>query len=145
MSKNIFIATTEPYSGKSIVALGLVNMLLGKAKKVGYFKPIIDSDPEDKKDGHIATVIGHFDLAVNYSDTAETYLATPAGLSSDFTFWQAGTRTVWTPVQNLDLSVDVMYNNINTSSAPNGLNRGLPVDDQGWFAGIFRAQRNFYP
>ena len=69
MSKNIFIATTEPYSGKSIVALGLVNMLLGKAKKVGYFKPIIDSDPEDKKDGHIATVIGHFDLAVNYSDT----------------------------------------------------------------------------
>jgi len=69
MSKNIFIATTEPYSGKSIVALGLVNMLLGKAKNVGYFKPIIDPDPKERKDGHIATIIEHFDLAVSYSDT----------------------------------------------------------------------------
>jgi phosphate acetyltransferase len=69
MSKNIFIATTEPYSGKSIVALGLVNMLLGKAKKVGYFKPIINSDPKERKDEHIATIIEHFDLAVSYSDT----------------------------------------------------------------------------
>jgi phosphate acetyltransferase len=69
MSKNIFIATDEPYSGKSIVALGLVNMLLGKAKKVGYFKPIIDPDPKERKDEHVATIIEHFDLAVSYSDT----------------------------------------------------------------------------
>ena len=52
MSKNIFIATSEPYSGKSIISLGLVNMLLGKARKVGYFKPIINSDPKEKKDDH---------------------------------------------------------------------------------------------
>ncbi|HEX5150164.1 MAG TPA: phosphate acetyltransferase [Parafilimonas sp.] len=69
MSKNIFIATDEPYSGKSIVALGLVNMLLGKAKNVGYFKPIIDPDTKEKKDTHIATIIEHFDLAVSYEDT----------------------------------------------------------------------------
>jgi phosphate acetyltransferase len=69
MSKNIFIATAEPYSGKSIVALGLVNMLLGKARNVGYFKPIIDPDPKNKKDGHIATIIEHFDLPISYGDT----------------------------------------------------------------------------
>ena len=50
MTKNIFIATTEPYSGKSLVALGVVNMLLGKARKVVYFKPIINYDPREKKE-----------------------------------------------------------------------------------------------
>jgi phosphate acetyltransferase len=69
MSKNIFIATSESYSGKSIIAIGLVNMLLGKAKKVGYFKPIINNDPKEKKDDLIATVTEHFDLHVNYEDT----------------------------------------------------------------------------
>ncbi|HXR82595.1 MAG TPA: AAA family ATPase, partial [Saprospiraceae bacterium] len=69
MSKNIFIATAEPYSGKSIIAIGLVNMLLGKAKKVGYFKPIINSDPKEKKDEHISTIIQHFGLDMNYDDT----------------------------------------------------------------------------
>ena len=49
MSKNVFIATSEPYCGKSIIVLGLVNMLLGKTKKVGYFKPIINTDPKEKK------------------------------------------------------------------------------------------------
>src|SRR3954462_11474096 len=69
MTKSIFIATTEPYSGKSVVALGLVNMLLGKTKKIGYFKPIINIDPADGKDGHIETIIEYFNLGVKYEDT----------------------------------------------------------------------------
>ncbi len=69
MSKNVFVATSEPYCGKSIIVLGLVNMLLGKTKKVGYFKPIIDADPGEKKDDHIATVTEYFGLSVNFEDT----------------------------------------------------------------------------
>jgi phosphate acetyltransferase len=41
-NKGIYIATTEPNSGKSIVSLGLMQLLLGKAAKLGYFRPIID-------------------------------------------------------------------------------------------------------
>ena len=69
MTKSVFIATTEPYSGKSIVALGLVNMLLGKTKKIGYFKPIINVDPAEGKDGHIQTITEYFNLGVKYEDT----------------------------------------------------------------------------
>ena len=69
MTKSIFIATTEPYSGKSLIALGLVNMLLGKTKKIGFFKPIINADPEEGKDGHIQTIIEYFNLGVKYEDT----------------------------------------------------------------------------
>ncbi|MFC6999667.1 phosphate acetyltransferase [Rufibacter roseus] len=66
MTKNIFIASAEPYSGKSLIALGLVNMLLGKAQKIGYFKPVVNADTPDKKDVHIQTVLTHFDLPISY-------------------------------------------------------------------------------
>ena len=69
MTKNVFIATSEPYCGKSVIVLGVVNMLLGKTKNVGYFKPIINADPKEKKDDHIATVIEYFGLSVNYEET----------------------------------------------------------------------------
>lgn len=69
MIKSIFIATTEPYSGKSIVALGIVNMLLAKAQKVSYFKPIINEDPHAKRDVDIQTMLEHFGLQVTYEDT----------------------------------------------------------------------------
>ncbi len=69
MTKAIFIATSEPYSGKSMVALGLINMLLGRAKKIGYFKPIINSDGIEKKDVHIETIVNYFGLPLNYEDT----------------------------------------------------------------------------
>jgi phosphate acetyltransferase len=69
MTKSIYIATTEPYSGKSVVSLGLVNMLLGKTRKIGYFKPIINVDPNEGKDGHIQTITEYFSLGVKYEDT----------------------------------------------------------------------------
>jgi len=56
MNKAIYIATTEPSSGKSIVALGLFQMLLGKGAKVGYFRPIIGDSKNKKTDNHIETI-----------------------------------------------------------------------------------------
>ena len=68
MSKSIFIAISEPYSGKSIVALGLMNMLLSKTKKIGFFKPIVNVDPAEKSDGHIDTIREYFELDIPYAD-----------------------------------------------------------------------------
>lgn len=68
MSKAVYIATMESGSGKSIVTLGLMRMLLGKVAKVGYFKPIISDFNGDKKDNHIDTVRKHFDLDIEFDD-----------------------------------------------------------------------------
>jgi phosphate acetyltransferase len=65
-NKSIFIATAEPFSGKSIVAMGMVDMLLAKGQKIGYFKPIINHRPEEKTDPHIDTLIKHFRLPITY-------------------------------------------------------------------------------
>jgi phosphate acetyltransferase len=67
-NKAIYIATTEPNSGKSIVSLGLMQLLLGKASKVGYFRPIIDDPKEGKIDNHINTVISYFNLDLKFED-----------------------------------------------------------------------------
>ncbi len=69
MTKNIFIASAEPYTGKSVVAFGLINMLLGKTQKVGYFKPIIAQEDSELKEPHIDALLDYFNLPINYPDT----------------------------------------------------------------------------
>lgn len=68
-NKSIFIATAEAYSGKSIISLGLVDVLLSKAQKVGYFKPIINHPPKVKHDGHIDALLDYFKLPLSYEKT----------------------------------------------------------------------------
>ncbi|PUZ25807.1 phosphate acetyltransferase [Chitinophaga parva] len=68
MTKSIFIASAEPYSGKSVITLGLCDMLLGKTQKIGYCKPVILSDDPAHPDTHIQTVLSHFQLPQSYDD-----------------------------------------------------------------------------
>ena len=68
MNKAIYIATTEPNSGKSIVSLGLMQLLLGKAAKVGYFRPIIDNIKHGGIDNHINTIFTYFNLDIPFED-----------------------------------------------------------------------------
>lgn len=69
MSKAIYIATTEPNSGKSIISLGLMQLLLGKAAKVAYFRPIIDDFGPDGIDNHINTMASYFNLDIPFADS----------------------------------------------------------------------------
>lgn len=68
MNKAIYIATSEENSGKSIITLGLMNMLINKTAKVGYFRPIIEDFEEGVLDNHIETVINHFCLDIPFQD-----------------------------------------------------------------------------
>jgi hypothetical protein len=67
-----------------------------------------------------------------------------ASTNADYSMWSIGSRTVWTPVANLDLSIEVMYQKLNTAFQGNTVG-GIPIDDQDWWSGIFRVQRNFWP
>ncbi len=62
MSKAIYISTMENQSGKSIITLGLMTLLLGKVARVGYFKPIISDLNDDGSSNHIDLVRTHFKL-----------------------------------------------------------------------------------
>ena len=68
MSKAIYIATVESDSGKSLVSLGLLRMMLTKSSKIGYFRPIINETEENKIDDHTNTAIQFFNLDIDYKD-----------------------------------------------------------------------------
>ena len=68
MSKAIYIASSESNSGKSVVTLGLMNILLGKVRKIAYFKPVIRENGGNHKDINIETMIDHFGLDLSYND-----------------------------------------------------------------------------
>lgn len=68
MNKAIYIATGEPESGKSLITLGLLRIILGRTKRVGYFRPIIENLVNGEKDNHIDTVLSHFNLDMSYEE-----------------------------------------------------------------------------
>jgi hypothetical protein len=72
----------------------------------------------------------------------------------DLSWWQAGSRTQWNPVKDLDIGVDVLYTRLNSGYAgtaiftqTNGARPAGPyvVEDQEDWTFIFRMQRNFLP
>ena len=116
------------------------------------------------------SVYGGF-LSVSFDSTATTFICGPgvgftpvltmtltAGspCSPNFNVWQAGTRTQWNPVSQLDIGVDVLYSRLDTalSGATTtgtgtgvlpGKIGGVTFSDQDVWSVMFRVQRNFWP
>jgi hypothetical protein len=79
-----------------------------------------------------------------------------AGCNPDFNIWGVGSRTIWNPVPNLDIGVEVVYAKIETKfdatttrlnfAGAGGRAAGLyaPSSENVW-SGILRLQRNFWP
>ncbi|MCF8368952.1 MAG: phosphate acetyltransferase [Bacteroidales bacterium] len=65
MAKNLYIAATEADSGKSLIVLGLMNILTRHVKKVGFFRPVVRSG-ETHKDKDIELVTRKFNLSFPY-------------------------------------------------------------------------------
>jgi len=60
MSNNLYIAATEPQSGKSVVALGLMELLSRKRAKVGFFRPVVSAT--EPPDNDLALIAGRYNL-----------------------------------------------------------------------------------
>jgi len=67
MTNAVYLSTTEPFSGKSVIALGLMNLLSSKTEKIAYFKPVI-SGATPEQDRHLFTMARHFGLAAPLDD-----------------------------------------------------------------------------
>lgn len=68
MNQSVFIFTTDPDSGKSLVTLGIIQAIMKKTARVAFFRPIIEQFSHDEKDDHIATVLNHFQLDMRYEE-----------------------------------------------------------------------------
>ena len=69
MSRNVYIAATEASSGKSAITLGVMEMMVKKVGRVGFFRPIIAADREaPERDNDIALMTSHFRLDLPYEE-----------------------------------------------------------------------------
>ncbi len=66
MSKNLYIATTEAKSGKSVISLGIMELLQGSLGRVAFFRPIIASSEQDPD---IELIMSHCKLQMKREDT----------------------------------------------------------------------------
>jgi len=73
MIKAIFISSAEPYSGKSLVTLGVFEAILRKTKKVALFKPVIRDRGTSKKDKNIELILDYNNLEQTYEETFAFY------------------------------------------------------------------------
>jgi hypothetical protein len=65
------------------------------------------------------------------------------GNLNDIRFWQVGVNTIWSPVRNLDLGVEVVYQNLNSRDNGSGLTPLASRGNATAWSGMFRVQRNF--
>ena len=105
-------------------------------------------------------------LNVSYTDAAKAMMAatgagtcTASGFTAvtncnpDYSLWRVSSRTMWNPVRNLDVGVEVAYSQLDTAfggtanvAAANGLAAGnYAIENQGYWTAAFRVQRNFWP
>ncbi len=111
-------------------------------------------------------------LEVEYSDNAKQLLvnrgaAACAGngitltnvnqcANPDWSMWRLASRTMWNPVRNLDVGVEIAYTQVNTgfggtavlgaNSGGSGLSGGpTNIQDNSYWSGAFRVQRSFWP
>ena len=64
MPNNLYIASTEPQSSKSLVALGLMELLSRRTEKLGFFRPIIRAG--DGPDNDIELIRRRYALSQSY-------------------------------------------------------------------------------
>ena len=41
MARTVYVAALEPDTGKSVVALGVMELLAGRVDRVGFFRPVV--------------------------------------------------------------------------------------------------------
>ena len=69
MSNTLYVAATEPRSGKSAVSLGLMELLTRNIKKVAFFRPLVDVDhSRGEKDNTINLIREQYGLDTEYEE-----------------------------------------------------------------------------
>ncbi len=67
--KSLYLATTETHCGKSLVSLGIMDLLLRRTQRVGVFRPIIKCQGPERVDKNIELLLKYFHLPWQYEET----------------------------------------------------------------------------
>ena len=69
MANKLYVAATEPRSGKSAIILGLMELLTRNIDKVAFFRPLIDVDHgSGERDNTINLIRNQYNLPTEYEE-----------------------------------------------------------------------------
>jgi phosphate acetyltransferase len=74
MARNLYVTAMEPQSGKSVVALGVMELLKPRVERLGFFRPVIPSEP----DPQLELIRQRYEAEASYALTQEEASAIPA-------------------------------------------------------------------
>jgi phosphate acetyltransferase len=66
MARNLYVTGMEPRSGKSVVALGVMELLSARVERLGFFRPIVPSKAE--RDPQLELVRRRYQLDASYEE-----------------------------------------------------------------------------
>ncbi|MFC4554344.1 phosphate acetyltransferase [Georgenia faecalis] len=66
MARSIYIASPEGYTGKSTIALGLVDLVVRRVQRVGIFRPVVHGS--DQPDNVLELLLSHDGVDMDYAD-----------------------------------------------------------------------------
>ncbi|WP_324649654.1 phosphate acetyltransferase [Georgenia sp. H159] len=66
MARSIYIASPEGHTGKSIIALGLVDLFVRRVERVGIFRPVVPAGTE--RDNVLELLLSHDGVDLPYED-----------------------------------------------------------------------------
>ncbi len=67
MARNLYVTAMEPQSGKSVVALGLAELLSGRVERFGFFRPIVPG----QSDSQLELVGARYGASTAYALTSD--------------------------------------------------------------------------
>ena len=74
MTSSLYISTTEAGSGKALISLGIIELILRKTNKVAFFRPVIGKQPLGKQDEDINLILTYFGLNQEYDRAFGLYV-----------------------------------------------------------------------
>ena len=74
MARNLYVTAMEPQSGKSVVALGVMELLKPRVERLGFFRPVIPSEP----DSQLELIQRRYQAETSFALTQEEASAIPA-------------------------------------------------------------------
>jgi phosphate acetyltransferase len=74
MARNLYVTAMEPQSGKSVVALGVMELLKPRVERLGFFRPVIPAEP----DSQLELIRQRYEAEVSHALTQEEASAIPA-------------------------------------------------------------------
>ena len=65
MANSLYIASLEPRSGKTIISLGMMEMICRRIRKIAFYRPII---PDVSMDSNIHLISQRYNLDLDHDE-----------------------------------------------------------------------------